>query len=137
MAKMERKTNIKSTVEKVFKILDTPMDMPKWNLVVKEIEEIEPGKYFVKSTVGDLTAIRTETIPNERITEKQEGSILKELGYILKPKGDVVEATIWGKFDDPSQEPILGIAGEVFLKSLKKYAEYLESGGNPNEYKKK
>jgi len=28
------------------------------------------------------------------------------------------------------------MAGDLFLKSLKVYADYLSSGGNPEEYKK-
>lgn len=62
---------------------------------------------------------------------------MKSIGYILKPKGDIIEAIIWSEFDDPNQEPILGIAAEMLLKSLKKYAEFLESGGNPEEFSKK
>ncbi len=41
------------------------------------------------------------------------------------------------KFDDASQEQLLRITGEMLLKSLKKYAEYLEYDGNPDEYSKK
>jgi hypothetical protein len=62
---------------------------------------------------------------------------MKSIGYNLKPKGDIVETTIWSEFDDASQEPILGIAAEMLLKSLKKYAEFLDSGGNPEEFSKK
>ena len=62
---------------------------------------------------------------------------MTSLGYVLKPKGDVVEATIWAEFDDASQEGLLGIAGEMLVKSLKKYAEYLKDGGNPTEFSKK
>lgn len=40
-------------------------------------------------------------------------------------------------FDDVSQEQLRGIAGEMLLKSLKKYAKYLEADGNPDEYSKK
>ncbi len=137
MPRIETKKNIKAPPERIFNILDAPLEMPRWNLVVKEIEQIEEGKYFVKSTVGDLTAIRTEAVPYKRLSEKQEGSPLKEMGYILEPKGDVTEATLWGVFDDPEQEQILLIAGDVFLKCLKKYAEYLESGGKPEDFKKK
>jgi len=59
------------------------------------------------------------------------------MGYVLAPKGNGTEATLWAEFDDQSQEKILLKAGEVLLNSLKKYAEYIESGGNPAEYKKK
>ena len=41
------------------------------------------------------------------------------------------------KFDDASQEQLRGTAGEMLLKSLKKYEEYLEYDGNPDEYSKK
>ncbi|MFX1394056.1 MAG: hypothetical protein ACFFAH_10820 [Promethearchaeota archaeon] len=78
-----------------------------------------------------------ETVPNERLSAKQEGSPITGLGYILNPKGDVVEVTIWTEFEDPNQEAILGIAGDVFINCLKKYAEYIEDGGNPDEYDKK
>ena len=62
---------------------------------------------------------------------------MKSIGYILEPKGEGVDATIWSEFDDPNQEPILAIAAEMLLKSLKKYAEFLEAGGNPDEFNKK
>jgi len=137
LPRIETKKNIKASVERIFEILNDTDIMPKWNIAVKSVEKLDEGKYFVKSNVGDLTSYREETVPNVSITERQEGSILKRLGYILKPKGDVVEATIWGEFDDPSQEPMMMIAGDVFLKSLKKFAEYLETGGNPEEFKKK
>ena len=137
MPRIETKKKIKAPVERIFAILDDPDRLADWNLAVKSIEKLDEGKYFVKSNVGDLTSYREETVPNVSITERQEGSILKKLGYILKPMGDVVEATIWGEFDDPSQEPMMMIAGDVFLKSLKKYAEYLEAGGDPKDFKKK
>lgn len=137
MPRIERKVDVKASQKRIFEILDDEAQLPKWNIVVNEITQIEPGKWDAKTTVGPTIATRTETVPNEKISSKQEGGPITALGYILKPKGDVVEATIWAEFEDASQESILGMAGEVFLNSLKKYAEYLEAGGNPDEYKKK
>lgn len=34
-------------------------------------------------------------------------------------------------------ESVLGVAGDVFINCLKKYAEYIEAGGKPEEYNKK
>jgi len=34
-------------------------------------------------------------------------------------------------------ESILGMAGDMFITCLKKYAEYLDSGGKPEDYDKK
>lgn len=137
MPKLERIVDIKASQEKIWKIIDDDDDYPRWNIVVNEVTKLGEGNYFFKTNVGDITSTRVETNPPNSLYTTQEGSPMTSLGYILKPKGDAVEATIWSEFDDAKQEPILGIAGEMLLKSLKKYAEYLESGGNPAQYSKK
>lgn len=137
MPRLERKLDIKASAQTIFNILDDTLNYPKWNIVVNEMKEIGPEKHFAKTNVGDVISTRTETVLNEKISTKQEGSPMTEMGYILKPKGNVVEATIWAEFELADQEMILGMAGEIFLKSLKKYAEYLEAGDNPAEFKKK
>lgn len=137
MPKVVRKTEVNASAKRIFDILDDTDSLPKWNLVVNEIEELEPGKHFAKTNVGDITSIRTETVPNEKMTVKQEGSPMTTMGYIMSPKGDVTEVTIWGEYENPDHEGMLGVAGDIFLKSLKKYAEFLEAGGNPDEFKKK
>jgi hypothetical protein len=137
LARVERKVDISAKQELIFKIVDDDDDYARWNIVVNEVTKLGPGNYFFKTNVGDVTSTRAETNPPESLYAKQEGSPMTSLGYILKPKGDVVEATIWAEFDDASQESILGMAGEMLLNSLKKYAEYLEAGGNPDEFNKK
>jgi len=137
MPKLERIVEIKASQERIWKIIDDDDDYPRWNIVVNEVTKLGEGNYFFKSNVGDITSTRIETVPPERLSATQEGSPMTSLGYVLKPKGDAVEATIWTEFDDEKLEPVLGIAAEMLLKSLKKYAEYLESGGNPDEFNKK
>jgi uncharacterized protein YndB with AHSA1/START domain len=137
LPRVERKVDISAPQEKIFKIIDEDRDYARWNIVVNEVTELGPGNYFFKTNVGDVTSTRIETNPPESLSATQEGSPMTSLGYVLKPKGDVVEATIWAEFDDSNQEKLLGIAGEMLIKSLKKYAEYLEAGGNPEEFSKK
>jgi len=137
MPRVERTTKIKAPQKKIFDILDDTLNLPKWNIVVNEITEIEPDKHFAKTNVGDTTSIRTETVAPAKITTSQEGSLMTSLGYVLTPKGDDTEALIWAEFDNPDDEMVLGSAGKVFLKSLKSYAEYLEEGGDPEKYNKK
>jgi len=137
MPRVERTTKIKAPQKKIFDILDDTLNLPKWNIVVNEITEIEPDKHFAKTNVGDTTSIRTETVASAKITTSQEGSLMTSLGYVLTPKGDDTEALIWAEFDNPDDEMVLGSAGKVFLKSLKSYAEYLEEGGDPEKYNKK
>ena len=137
LPRVERSVDISAPQEKIFKIIDEDRDYARWNIVVNEVTELGPGNYFFKTNVGDVTSTRVETNPPDSLSATQEGSPMTSLGYVLKPKGDVVEATIWAEFDDPGQEQILGMAGEMLVNSLKKYAEYLETGGNPDEYNKK
>jgi len=138
MVRIEIKVEINTSQKAVFEILDQPEKYHIWNITVKEVEIIEPKKKgFVKTTVGDFTSTRTETIENKSISFIIDGGVFNKLGYVLAPKGDLTEATLWAEFDDQSKEKMLLKAGEVLLNSLKKYAEYFEGGGNPDEYKKK
>ncbi len=134
---MERKIEIEAPSGNVFAILDDTNMGPKWNLAATEVNEISEGKFAVKSTIGDFTTIRIDTIENERITLKIEGGIITSMGYILTPLGDDVEVTIWGEFDDEKNEKILIKVGEILLESLKRFAEFLEVGGDPDNFDKK
>jgi len=124
-------------VEKVYEILNDLMILPRWNIAVTEISELEKDKYFLKTNVGDMINIVRENVPNERITSDQEDSPMTKIGYILNPKGEGVEVTLWTEFDEESMRTVLEMAGDLFLKSLKVYVDYIMEGGNPEEYKKK
>ncbi len=133
---VEKKIEIKASVEKVYEILNDYMGLPRWNIVVNEIKQLEPKKYFLKTNVGDVTNIEIENIPREKMTSIQEGSPMKKIGYIFEPKGDVTKVTLWTEFELEDQRMIMEMAGDLFLKSLKVYIDYLVAGGNPEEYKK-
>ena len=135
--RVERHLDIEATPKKIFDILDDTLMSPKWNLATTEVSKISEGKFAVKSTVGDFTTIRTEAIENERISVNIEGGIFKSMGYILNPKENMVDVTIWGEFDDEKNEKILTKAGELLLESLNHYVVFIEEGGNPNDFDKK
>lgn len=137
MARIERNIEISAPQERIFEVLDDTLSSIKWNLATNEITEISEGKYSVKSTVGDFTTIRTETIKPNKLSLKIEGGIFNSMGYILSPKGDMVDVKLWGEFDDEKNEKILLNAGEILLKGLKTFAEFLEDGGNPDDFNKK
>ena len=135
--RIERKIEVNAPINKIFDILDSAESMPIWNLVVNGLKKIGEGRYLLDTTVGETTSTRVETVLNERISTKQEGGPMSGVGYILTPKGDSVEVTIWGEFENEKLEKAMGKAGETFVESLKIYAEYLEDGGSPEEYDKK
>ena len=137
MPRVERNIEINAPQKDIFNILNNTMIGPKWNLAVNEVTKISETEFAVKSTVGAFTTIRTETVDPERLSMNIDGGIFNSMGYILNPKGDIVEATIWGEFDDEKNEKILVKAGELLLKCLKNYAEFLEEGGNPENFDKK
>jgi len=137
LVRVERNIEINTSQKKVFDILDDAMLGPKWNLAVNELTKISENTYAAKSTVGDFTSIRTETVEPDKISMRIEGGIFNSMGYILNPKGDMVNATIWGEFDDEKNEKMLVKAAEILLKGLKNFAEFLEDGGNPDDFDKK
>lgn len=137
MAKFERKIEINASPNKIYDILNDENLEEKWNITVKKLTTIEPDKYSVKTTVGDIISTVTERVENERISMDIEGGPFSKMGYVLTPKGDSTEVMGWAEFEDPNQESILGMAGDMLLESLKKYVDHLESGGSPTEYNKK
>ncbi|MCK4383725.1 MAG: hypothetical protein KAW66_10555, partial [Candidatus Lokiarchaeota archaeon] len=56
--------------------------------------------------------------------------------YIFEPKGDTTVVTMWAEFELEDQREVMEMAADLFLKSLKVYIDYLNAGGNPEEYKK-
>lgn len=137
MVRVERNIEINTSQKRVFDILDDAMLGPKWNLAINELTKISENTYAAKSTVGDFTSIRTETVEPDKISMRIEGGVFNSMGYILNPKGDMVNATIWGEFDDEKNEKMLVKAAEILLKGLKNFAEFLEDGGNPDDFDKK
>ncbi len=136
MPSIELKIELDSPVETIYEILNDYLDLPRWNIVVSESTQLEPKKYFFKTNVGDVTNTEIENVPNEKMTSIQEGSPMQKLGYIFEDKGDSTVVTLWAEFELEDQRTIMEMAGNLFLKSLKVYADYLSSGGNPEEYKK-
>ena len=137
MPRVEREIEINAPSERVYGILEDSLGYPIWNIVINEIKEIGPDKYFSKTNIGDVTSTVTERVLNKRISSDQEGSPMNSYGSILESKGNKTNVTLWAEFDKKENEKMLIRAGEIYLESLKRYAEYLEGGGEPNKYDKK
>ena len=137
MPRIERNLDIEAPVNKVFEILNDTKLGVKWNLAVNEIEELGLSKYYIKSNVGDFFSTRIEIAENEKISMKIERGIFNSMGYILASEGaNSTNVMIWSEFEDAKNEKLLANAGELVLKSLKNYVEYIEEGGDPDSYYK-
>jgi hypothetical protein len=137
MPRAERKLEINAPPERIYGILEDSLSYPIWNIVVNEIKEIGPDKYFSKTNIGDIISTITERVPDKKISSTQEGSPMTAYGNVLEPKGDITSVTLWAEFEKEENEKMLVRAGEIYLESLKRYAEYLEEGGDPSKYDKK
>lgn len=128
---------INAPAERLYQIMKEREKNPIWNITVNDVNIISEKKASYKTTVGDLTLMLTEDIKNEKIAYDVEGNpLMTKMIYSFKPKGDKSEATLAGEFPLEDQEKILLTAADVLLESLKKYAEYLQEGGDPSEYEK-
>jgi hypothetical protein len=138
MPKVEIETDAKASPKTIYDILLNGDDFEvKWNLTVNDLKSIGPNKWEVKSTLGDLTSTRVEEVENERISLDIDGSIFTKMGYILKPKGDMTNVRCWGEFENEKNEKILTSAGGMLLESLKRFVEFVEEGGDPEDFDKK
>lgn len=136
MPRLDVNLYIDSPVQKVYEVLSDLMSLPRWNIVVNEIEDLGNDVYFLKTNVGEMTNKVIERVPNERITSSQENSPMTKIGYIVKPKDKGTETTIWAEFELEDQRGVLEMAGEMFLKSLKVYMNHLKEGKKPKDFKK-
>ena len=137
MPKIERKIEINASSKKVWEVLSDIENIPKWSISIKEIKELEPYKYSIKSTMGDYTSTTTDRIENKQITFKIDHPEFTGNGYILNEKGDITELSYWVDVPMITREKIQARSLEIILKDIKNYVEYLEDGGDPDEYNRK
>ncbi len=135
--KIEKKNEIKSSASKIYEVVTDEDIVSLWNPSVDSVSQPTEDKYFLKTSVGDLNIVSWETVENERATWTLDMSNLNQIGYILKPKGELVEVTLWLDFNNKKLKKSYLKVGDLILKGLKRYIEFLEEGGAPNEYDKK
>jgi len=136
--RIEKKIDISSTPKRIYDNVIDGEIITKWNLGIDDIEEREEGKKFLlKSNVGDILITSWDLVENEKATWHMENSDMNSIGYILKPKGDIVETTVWVDFDNKKLKKSFEKAGDLTLKSLKNFIDYLEEGGDIEDYDKK
>ena len=136
--RIDKKIEISSNPERIYDIVIDGENAPRWNLALDGIIQQEEGKKFLlKSSIGDLLIVDTETVENEHVTWRMEDSDVNSIGYILDPKGDFTEVTIWTEFENKKLRKEFETTADLVLKSLKNYVDFLEEGGNPEDFDKK
>ena len=136
--RMEKKIEIKSSLKRIYDIIVDAEIITKWNIGVDEITEKEEGEeYLLKSALGDILIVDWEQVENESATWYLKDNDMNSIGYILELKGDIVETTLWVDSDNEKLIKSYEKVGELTLKSLKNFVDFLEEGGDPEDFDKK
>lgn len=135
--RIDRKIKIRSSPKRIYDIVIDGKNTPKWNLGLDEVIEKEEGKkYLLKTNVGDILIVDTKTVENKRVIWYTEQSDMNSIGYILKQKGECTEVKLCVDFDNKKFRERFEETGELVLRSLKIYIDFIEEGGNPDEFSK-
>jgi hypothetical protein len=137
LPKVEKKIDIESTPEKIFKIITNRFITAKWNPAVESVLELQDNKLQLDTDIGGIIVIRSKAEENKQVTWYTENSDMSSIGYIITPKKEYVsKVSIWAEFDDKKQSKLFKETVDKVLVGLKNYAEYLEDGGDPDLYRK-
>ncbi|MFX0142313.1 MAG: SRPBCC family protein [Candidatus Hodarchaeota archaeon] len=137
MPRLSRKVEIKSTPQKIYKIVTDGFNTPKWNPTVSSVVEIENKKIYLDTDLGGFTIIDTEVEQDISATWHMKSNDISSIGYILTPKkGKTTVVDIWTEFEDKKQSKIFKQMADQILVGLKNYIEFLEKGGDPKFFNK-
>ena len=136
MPKIAGNIKIETNPERIYNILTDGEQTVKWNPIVNEITVLEEHKYLLKSTIGDMTINKIESVKDVYIKWRMEQSDLHSMGYILEEKLPISKVELWVEFGDKKFKKQFKEAANLTLEGLKKYIDYIEAGGNILEYKK-
>jgi len=136
LPKIAQNIDIKTNLEKIYRILIDGEQTVKWNPIVSEITLLEEHKYLLKSTIGDLTINKIEKVKDVYVKWGMEKSDLHSMGYVLNEKLPISKVELWVEFEDKKFKKKFKEAADLILDGLKKYIEFIEAGGNIKEYDK-
>ncbi|MFX1436750.1 MAG: hypothetical protein ACFFAA_05995 [Promethearchaeota archaeon] len=127
--RLEKMIDINSTAKRIYDIVIDGEIITKWNIGVDDIQSKEEGKNFLlKTSVGDILIDNWEQKENEFVTWNMKDSDMNSIGYILNPKGDIVQTTLWVDFENKKLKKSFEKAGDLTLKSLKNFIDFIEEG---------
>ena len=136
--RVEKKIEINASPSSLFEIVSDGNIAPRWNPALSDvIEKEEVGKFLLKSDIGDILIVDSESIENELVTWHMENSDMDSIGYIVEPKGDLTEVTLWTEFENKKLRKGYEKVADLVLKGLKNYVDFIEEGGDPEDFDKK
>ncbi|MFX0101787.1 MAG: SRPBCC family protein [Candidatus Hodarchaeota archaeon] len=141
MPKVEATLITDVPAKQVYDIICDYMHLHVWNIVVNGVEQVEKDKFDKKflfdTNVGPVLNTVIEEVSPTISTSIQEDSAMEKIGYIVTSMDDgKTNVKLWAEFELEDNRFVLEMAAELFLKSLKVFLDYIQAGGNPEEYEK-
>jgi len=136
MPRIERKIEVESSPESIFNIVMDADIISRWNPAVDD-SEVETDKMLLKTNLGNLNVINIENVENKSLTLQLEEGNINSIGYILTSKKEKTVVMLWSEFNDKKYTKTYKNVGDLVLRGLKRYSEFIEEGGNPEDFDKK
>jgi hypothetical protein len=137
--RIEKIEKISACPETLFKVLKDYEHYDYWHPnVLKSEKNGSDTSFILKTNEGDHLILKGERIPYQKISHIYEKNpYIAETGETFRIGTDCKDTTVtfYAISKDGNSEQCLNEA-EIKLKSLKHYAEYIEKGGNPQNYSK-
>ncbi|MFX1380194.1 MAG: SRPBCC family protein [Promethearchaeota archaeon] len=137
MTKVMAKIEINAPPNKIYNILTDLSLSSKWDPATLEIKETGPNMRAVKTQNEDYTFTIIEKKENKGFTCKAVSENFNSFGYSLKARGDITEVSSWIDYKIVKHEKILQRGIKYILRGLKSFVEFMEDGGDPDEFDKK
>lgn len=137
MTRIEQSQKVSACAETLFKVLEDYERYSRWNPMVVKSEKNGKG-YLLKTRTGDQILKGKDRIPFLKVSHTHEDSpYIAETGETFRIGADCKDTTVtfYAVPKNGSSEKCRKET-EIKLKSLKHYAEFLEKGGNPDQYSK-
>jgi uncharacterized membrane protein len=134
---VEQSIQIKAPHTRVYDILLDVSHMPTWDPTAHEVVQVKKNKYMVRTgTLGTVTLVLAGAVPYDRISWHCEGSLLQSITFLVGLASNLTQVDVTGVVAPPGGVYMVKEALSAQLISLKRYAEYITMGGNPDAYKK-
>ncbi len=134
---VEATVQITASHTRVYDILLDVANAYRWDPAIQEVSHIRRTKYLVRTTgAGTLTLGLVAAIPYDRISWQYEGGIVQGITFRVGLAGKVAQVDVTAKVSPTTAAPEVEENLDLQMAALKRYAEYIQGGGDPSTYKK-
>ncbi len=134
---VEQSIQINASHTRVYDILLDVASAHRWDPAVQEVNHIRRTKYLVRTAnTGTVTLGIVGAIPYDRISWQYESGMMQNVTFRVGLAGKIAQVDVTAKVTPATAAAQVEEMLALQLVALKRYAEFLQGGGNSYEYKK-